>query len=166
MRNEGNLQLARALSPPIIVHKAAPSGSLRGAVNAAGGRAVTVELGPPSAYHDAAIDQTLAGVVRVLHELGMLDGDAPPTSPSREMKSGAWLRASRGGLADVLVRPGQPVEEDEPLARITDWWGDPVQELTAPASGVVLGTLRRPLVLEGTRIVHLAVDTPEPSDAP
>ena len=80
------------------------------------------------------------------------------------MKSGKWLRADRGGLTDVLVRPGQPVEKGEPLAHITDWWGDPVQQLTAPANGVVLGTLRRPLVLEGTRIVHLAVDTNEPSD--
>lgn len=164
MRNEGNLELARALSPPIIVHKAAPTGSLRGAVNAAGGRAVTVELGPPSAYHDAAIDQTLTGIVRILHELDMLEGEPPPAPPSREMKSGKWLRAERGGLADVVVRPGQAVRAGEPLAHVTDWWGDQVQVLTAPSDGIVLGTLRRPLVLEGTRIVHLAVETTEPTD--
>jgi len=164
MRNGGNLELARALAPPIIVHKKAPAGSLRAAVNAAGGRAVTIELGPPSAYHDAAIDEVLAGIVRLLHELDMLRGPESPAAPARELKSGRWLRADRGGLADVAVRPGETVRAGQTLARVTDWWGDLVQELKAPSDGVVLGCLRRPLVLDGTRIIHLAVDTREPTD--
>jgi predicted deacylase len=164
MTNPGSVALARALATPLIVHKPALAGSLRGAITERGGRAVTVELGPPSAYHTAAIDETLAGVVRLLHELDMLDGKAEASAAPRELRSGRWLRADQGGLADVLVRPGDVVEQGQPLAHITDWWGDEAQILVAPHDGVVLGALRRPLVLDGTRVIHLATDADELAD--
>jgi hypothetical protein len=149
-------RLARSFAAPILVHKEAPAGSLRRAVAQRGIPAIAVEIGDPSCLQLERIASVRGGVLRALADLEMFEGDVPPAGPMQECAHSRWLRAGAPGLATGLPQPGERVSAGHHVAHVVDVWGDVLASVRAPDSGIVLGALRRPFVVEGTRVVHLA----------
>jgi predicted deacylase len=150
-------RLARTLAPTILVHKVAPSGSIRRAAASRGIPAVAVEIGDPSCLQDESVALVRDGVLRVLEDLRMIRaGSVEEGRRSIECTQSRWLRAPAPGLATGIVDPGSQVTEGSIVASVADVWGDVIGTVRAPENGIVLGALRRPFVVEGTRVVHLA----------
>ena len=72
------------------------------------------------------------------------------------------ITPSRGGFFYPLVKPGDPVAEGTPLARIVDVYGDEVEVLRSPSSGaIVLGIQEFPVVATGSWVAELGILVPE-----
>jgi predicted deacylase len=72
------------------------------------------------------------------------------------------ITPSRGGFFYPLVKPGDPVNEGSPLARIVDVYGDEVEVLRSPVGGaIVLGMQEFPVVATGSWVMELGILAPE-----
>jgi predicted deacylase len=68
------------------------------------------------------------------------------------------ITPSRGGFFYPLVKPGDPVSKDSPLARVVNVYGDEVEVLRSPVDGaVVLGMQEFPLVTTGSWVAELGI---------
>jgi predicted deacylase len=71
------------------------------------------------------------------------------------------ITPSRGGFFYPLAKPGDPVSEGAPLARIVDVYGDEVEVLRSPVGGaIVLGIQEFPLVATGSWVAELGILVP------
>jgi len=93
--------------------------------------------------------------------------DIIPGDPSRPeqvsvVEKYRIITPSRGGFFYALVKPGDPVSEGSPLARIVDVYGDDVEVLRSPVSGaIVLGIQEFPVVATGSWVAELGILVPE-----
>jgi uncharacterized protein len=72
------------------------------------------------------------------------------------------ITPSRGGFFYPLVKPGDPVSQGSPIARIVDVYGDEVEVLSSPVSGaIVLGIQEFPVVTSGSWVAELGILVPE-----
>ena len=72
------------------------------------------------------------------------------------------ITPSRGGFFYPLAKPGDPVSEGTPLARIVDVYGDEVEVLRSPVSGaIVIGIQEFPVVTSGSWVAELGILVPE-----
>ena len=72
------------------------------------------------------------------------------------------ITPSRGGFFYPLVKPGDPVSEGTPIARIVDVYGDEVEVLRSPVSGaIVIGIQEFPAVTTGSWVAELGILVPE-----
>ena len=72
------------------------------------------------------------------------------------------ITPSRGGFFYPLAKPGDPVNQGTPLARIVDVYGDEVEVLRSPVNGaVVIGMQEFPVVTTGSWVAELGILAPE-----
>ena len=72
------------------------------------------------------------------------------------------ITPSRGGFFYALAKPGDPVSEGTPLARIVDVYGDEVEVLRSPVNdAIVLGMQEFPVVASGSWVAELGIVVPE-----
>lgn len=130
-------------------------GSVKTTMMAHGIPALTLEVGGEGRMRPEAVDRMLLSFTNVLKHLGMVDGS--PAVPDRQVfvNTGHWLRAPVGGALWTLVEPMQEVRQDEPLARITDWFGEVRAELVSPCDGVVLGCRTLGWTASGMYVVNV-----------
>ena len=72
------------------------------------------------------------------------------------VKRSDWIRAERGGIVDLRVRPGELLYRGDTVGVITNPFGREVVTVRARATGVVLGTSTLPVVNPGDALVHVA----------
>lgn len=150
-------RLARAFGAPIVIHASLRDGSLRAAAAARGARVLVFEGGEARRFNRRVIDEGVAGVLRVLRELGMrAGGPSAPAEPSLESRSTWWVRAGRGGLLRLDVEPGDRVEKGRRVGVIRDAFGDHSLQIRTNRAGVVIGLTRSPTVNRGDALIHLA----------
>ncbi len=147
--------LARAFGAPVLLHSAAPPGSLRSAANDLAIPVMVYEAGEALRFDEAGIRIGLRGVINVLRRLAMLPPHKRPTRPGAILKSSAWVRAEHSGIVRTLVRLGSAVAQNALLGVITDPFGDSETSIHAPFDGVVIGRVNLPLVYEGEAMFHI-----------
>lgn len=150
-------RLAMAFGAPLVVHSKTIKGSLRDTALKRGKRVLLFEGGEPRRFSIEAVDAGVAGTLRVLHAMSMIDGspEAPAAEPF-ESRSTKWVRAPRGGIFRLEVRLGDRVEIGARLGIITGPAGREGQELRARTPGIVMGHAVNPLVHQGDGLVHVA----------
>lgn len=157
-------RMAYLQRPQIIVHNPPNDRTLRGAAQALGIPAITLEIGNPQRIHQKFVRRSLVGLRAVLAEVGMLRkrpvamGDPPVLC-----ESSSWTYTDRGGLLEVYPAITDRVREGEVVARMTSVWGDVVAEYAAEHDGVVIGRSVDPVAETGARIVHLGRIATDPS---
>lgn len=143
--------------------------SVSGAVlNGLGVPAATVELGSWMHIDAGVVDACLAGLRNALRWAGMLDGECEPIEgipvirPPYPVRRHEYPYAPQAGIALPLVRPGEPVEEDQPLVRMVDIFGKPVGSedglLVSLWDGFVIGWQHGVVRYAGEAIMVLAVE--------
>jgi uncharacterized protein len=158
---------ARALAaayglPYVIRQQAGPeravAGTTSGAAAAAGIPAITAEAGGCGLIEEDAVAMHLAGLNNVLRLLGMADELAgrpahpDPTYLSRFL----WLRCRRGGWWEPTVRPGAAVAAGALLGTVSTIDGSLVlEEITAPADGIVIFVTSSPAVADDGLVLGL-----------
>lgn len=126
--------------------------SLAGAVvNQLGVPAITIEAGPRRQLDDAAVEAAFSATLGALTAAGVVEAPAP-AHPSRV--EGAWRRAAtprsrKGGLVQPIVLPGETFGRRDRLARIVDLVGEPVEEVRADESGLLVSWVEGAFVSPG-----------------
>lgn len=160
------LKLARAFGAPFTIHAKERDGSLRQAARELGATVLVYEAGQAHRFDSEAIESGTTGVLRSLTSMGMLDARLPRAKPTRLIRHTRWVRARRGGLAEINVKLGQYVEKGDHLAAISDAFGARPTQVKATATGWVIAKAQRPLVNSGDAIAHIAMETGADKDEP
>jgi predicted deacylase len=152
-------RLAESFGVPVLLNSNLRDGSLREAAAEQGIPMLLYEAGEALRFNEVAIRAGVKGVISVMRSLGML-----PASRSRRKRrlepfmarSSTWVRASASGLFRKVCSLGIRVKRGEALGLIDDPFGGGETEVTATASGIVIGCSEIPLVHEGEALFHIA----------
>ena len=157
MSDERTRELSQAFGAPFLVDARIRDGSLRQAATERGKPVLVYEAGQVHRFDDDAIRTGVAGVLRVMESLGMGAWDAPPASiPPVMVGRTTWVRARRGGIAEITVDLGERIDHGQSLATIADSLGTKRSRVSAPLGGWVIARTLNPLVSQGDALVHIA----------
>ncbi|MCB0569118.1 MAG: succinylglutamate desuccinylase/aspartoacylase family protein [Phaeodactylibacter sp.] len=158
MKDPVTRKMALLQNAQIIVHNPPSDGTLRGAADALGIHAITLEVGNPNTFQKGLIRSGLTGIHNLLHYLGMTEGrvEAPDKAPVL-CKDSYWLYTDTGGILTVQPAVADFVKKDEPVGILRNIFGDPIREYRASEDGVVIGKSVSPINQTGGRILHLGI---------
>lgn len=150
-------RLSMAFGAPAVVHAKTIKGSLRHTALKMGKRVLLFEGGEPSRFSLEAIETGVAGTLRVMHALSMIDrAPDPPPHPPQESRKTRWERAPRGGIFRLEAALGERVDKGDRLGIIAGPAGRGGRTVVARIGGIVLGHAVNPLVHQGDALVHIA----------
>jgi predicted deacylase len=146
----------------VIRQQAGPGKAVTGTTSAAaaaiGVPAMIAEAGGCGLIESAAVELHMRGLYRVLDLLGMARGGAFWEDDRRPayLERFEWLHGDTAGWWEPQVRAGQRVTEGQVLGSVSSIDGERVlQEVHAPADGIVLFLTNSPAVAEGGLLLGL-----------
>ncbi len=148
-------RIARAFGSRVIINNSGNRATLRYNANKAGIPAITVEMGEAHHFQFDYIKEGLAGVLNVMVELDMIDGNVLRPPFRAIVRETQWLRANHGGILLLKTRPETLVFEGDLLAQVTSPYGAAVDRTLAPFNGIIVGVTTEPLVEPGAPICHI-----------
>lgn len=158
MNNKIPQELAYLQDAEIIVHSEASDGTLRGAAEALGIPAITIEVGNPNRFQKKLIRSGLVGVHNVLSHLKITDDEVEESSKvTITCKKSYWIYTNTGGLLTVYVDLVEKVKKGQHIATIKDIFGNVIEDYFAPEDGVIVGKSVNPVNQTGGRVVHLGI---------
>jgi predicted deacylase len=149
-------RLAKAFGAEFVVDFPGRRTTLRRAATTAGVPTIAYEAGETFKFQRREVRKGIVGVYNVLAELGMLGIPAREPRFRVVVKRARWVRAERGGILDLAVRPGELLYAGDAVGRITNPFGREVVALRADCTGVVLGTTTIPMVNPGDAVARVA----------
>jgi hypothetical protein len=152
-------RLARAFGVPVLLNANLRDGSLREAAAEAGIPMLLYEAGEALRFNEVAIRAGLHGIIGVMRELGMLPAIKARKKAAQEpfvARSSTWVRASASGLFRKVSSLGQRVKKGDVIGLIDAPFSGLETEVTAVASGIIIGCAELPLVNEGEALFHIA----------
>lgn len=100
---------------------------------------VLIEAGGGGLLLKDDIDRHVNGVRNIMRYLGMLEGKPIERKDQQRMgNKSAGIRAKRGGFFTYLVNAGDIVQEKQLIGTITNPFGDVLEEIISPITGVVI----------------------------
>jgi len=156
MDDEKTRRMAKAFGTEIIMDQIAGAGTLRHAATRAGIPTIILEAGETFRFQRRMVAKGVAGVRNVLRSLGMIEGEVQEPRFQVIVKVAEWIRAERGGILDIRVRPGDLIYEGNDIAVVTTPFGREVTTLKSPLTGLAIGITTIPLVQPGDAICHIA----------
>jgi predicted deacylase len=159
--------LARAFSPRLI-SLSTPEGTIPpfpGSLNFSATRngvvSILAESGGNGTLEEADVRTHVDGVQNIMRYLGMLDGGAPPDgAPRVAARDRIVVRASRSGLLRLRVRIGDEIREGQELADIRNVFGEVVEVMCAPGSGIAGLIWTHKVVNTGDPVVRYWITEP------
>ncbi|MEO5970570.1 MAG: succinylglutamate desuccinylase/aspartoacylase family protein [Bdellovibrionia bacterium] len=164
--------LARAFGATILVDQTGVKGSLRREATEAGIPTILFEAGETGRFSRKISLIGLRGVLSVLAEKGMWPaggrtadsgshkstGTNKVTKPPFQVivKASDWIRAEKGGILDLIVKPGDLIYQGDLVGSILNPFGKTVTQIRAPVTGIIIGVTTAPLTIPGTAIAHVA----------
>ncbi len=131
-------RMANVYGIPRVLEGTVP-GSGYAAAAAAGKPAIIAEAGGQGLVGKADVDAHINGVKNVLGMLGVLPGGPDQKDvkllPNLKM---VWHSSNRQGIIRLNVGIGDTVKQGQVVGRLTDLWGDDLEEVVSQASGQVL----------------------------
>ncbi len=162
--NRRLIELAMAFGAPVIIESPLRDGSLRDQAHKRGVDMLLMEAGEALRFDRLSIETGVEGVTRVLAHMGMIEADDGLSAvgiPARANRS-QWVRAPRGGVAQMVRESGDPVRKGDLLARVSGLFGEESEELVSPVDGIIIGHATLPVVHQGDALFHIAaIDHPE-----
>lgn len=156
MSDEKVRRMARAFGTEIVIDFPGPPRTLRAAATRAGVPTIIFEAGETFRFQRAMVARGVAGVRNVLADLGMTSDPVKEARFQVIVKVSEWVRSMRGGIADILVRPGEIVYAGDEMAVITNPFGREVSSVRSPLTGLIIGITTVPMVNPGDAICHVA----------
>ena len=157
MSNPEVRKLARAFGTNVLIDQHGPKGSMRRAATESGVPTILFEAGETGKFSPKISMAGLRGVLNVLSTMGMWASHKRARPPFQVIvKDSEWLRAEKGGILDLAVKPGDLIYEGDLLGTILNPFGKTVTQLRATHTGIVVGITTAPLTIPGTGIAHVA----------
>jgi len=149
-------KMARAFGTEIIIDSPGPPRTLRHAATTAGVPTIIFEAGETFRFQRNMVARGVAGVRNVLVALGMTQDARREPRFRVIVKVSEWVRSVKGGIADIVVRPGEIIYAGEEIASITNPFGREVSMVRSPLTGLIIGITTMPMVNPGDAICHIA----------
>ncbi|KAI8904441.1 hypothetical protein EDD86DRAFT_213477 [Gorgonomyces haynaldii] len=153
--------MAKLQQPQVILHNSGQDGTLRSEAAIRGIKAITVEIGNPQLLQNQYVQWSYMGVMRILNYLGMFQNEFADTSPmgpnTLVCSKGFWIYTTTGGVLEVYPQVNSIVRKGDLIARIKNIFGNIIQEIFSPNSGIVIGRSSNPVAMTGDRVVHLGI---------
>jgi len=129
--------------------------------------ALTLEIGHLGQRDEASITRVIEACRRALLHLGLVPGAAPPASNPQLYHRLAYAQSPVTGLFHPESQVGAEVQQGQRLGVVTDYFGEPLADIQAPATGTLLMLLETPAVTAGETPVTVGVPVAEgPSRSP
>lgn len=159
LENPAVEKLARAFGANVVLYGGGDGGSLRSTATADGIPTITVEMGRAHRFQPALIDRAIDGVENVLATFDVLP-ELEPETPGWSTETAAdstktWLRADTGGLVEMQWGPYPLVHEGDPICTISNHFKTEEHVVTAPFTGLIVGTLENPVAAPGHPLCQL-----------
>ena len=150
--------LGAAFGAPVMLNSKLRDGSLRMAAEEAGIDVLLYEGGEGLRFDELGVRAGVTGILRVMHELGMLAKRAVPRAKIRTVMCGGshWYRAPAGGLFRGYKSAGDTVEPGTVLGAVSDPFGEVETEVISEEEGIIIGRTNMPVVYEGEALFHIA----------
>ena len=158
LRDETNMDLANAFYAPFTIDAHFRPNSLRREASRKGKRIIVYEGGESLRFDPQAIEEGVAGTLRLMKYLNMIDSAPEPKEENRVIWSTSWIRAKHAGLFQPNVQCGQLVHRGEWVGTITDPFGEFKEEVMATQTGYVIGINNGPVINAGDALMHLGMD--------
>ena len=158
LRDDGNLELADAFAAPFTIDMPFRPNSLRKEAARKGKKIIVYEGGESLRFDPHAIDEGVAGTLRLMKFLNMIETAPPPKEENRVIWSTAWVRARHAGLFQPSIQCGQIVHRGQQVGTITDPFGEFREEVMASQTGYVIGLNNGPVINAGDALIHLGMD--------
>jgi predicted deacylase len=120
--------------------------------------ALGTELGQGRLFQPEFIEMGVEGTLNMLRHAGVLkDAPARAAEAQPRLVDERWVRANRGGFVTTLIPWGQDVAEGDILGRTVDTFGEVVEELVAPAAGLLMNLRQEPAIATGERLCRIGI---------
>jgi len=158
--------LARAYTPSLI-SLATPDGTIPpfpGSLNFSATRngvvSILAESGGNGTLEEADVQTHLQGVENIMRYLGMIEGGPPVNGPRTSARDRIVLRAARSGLLHLTVRIGDQISTGQEVAVIRNVFGDVVERMCSPGSGIAGLIWTHKVVNTGDPVVRYWITEP------
>ena len=158
MSNEKNAELAAAFNAPFTIYSPFRPRSLRQAASKKGKNIIVYEGGESLRFDTHAIEAGLAGALRLMKHLNMIDWAPEASEENRVIWNSTWVRARTAGLFQANIRAGNKVEKNQWLGTMTDPFGDFKEQIKSPTTGYVIGLNNAPVINAGDALLHIGLD--------
>jgi predicted deacylase len=157
-QNPLTLELARVFGAPVILTSALRDGSLRLEAKKKGVDVLLYEAGEGMRFDEMPVRAGLAGILRVLKQVGMLPkaGIGAPKAEPVLCANSHWVRAPAGGLLRMFRGLGDTLAAGDLIAAISDPFGGGEVDVRSPYAGIIVGRAVMPVVHEGDALAHVA----------
>lgn len=129
--------------------------------------AITAEAGGAGRTEHADVAPHVYGVFSVLRHLDML-----PQAPDRTVQKPLWIqsmdvmRSTKSGVWQPAVQVDQPVAKGTLLGRVLDPFGGVLEEVRAPAAGIMIYVVSTPPTTAGEPLGAVATLLPDGAPLP
>jgi uncharacterized protein len=157
-------RLARAFGLRYVVCDTADTlaGTTSAAAAAAGIPGFIAEAGGRGLLERTEVERHISGLRSSLRAAGVLDGEPdPPPQGQQLVERFLWLRTSTPGWWQPLVDVGEKVAAGDHLGIVLDAFGDVIDTITAPETGVPLFLTSSPAVEAGGLLLGLGASLRE-----
>lgn len=100
--------------------------------------AIAVEAGHAGTTEAEDVDALIDGTYRAMRQLKMLPGTVTPVEHPLWINRYAVVSSDRDGVFFPLVTPEAYVKQGTRIGYMTDYFGNKIQDVTSPLSGVVI----------------------------
>jgi predicted deacylase len=118
--------------------------------------AITTETGQLGSNDPNWVEMAERGVWSLLRHLEMVEGTAESAGEVVWLESYQVITSPATGMFTARIRDGYVVAEGAVLGVLVDFFGDPIQEITAPFAGVVNYVIGTPPVSEGEPVAMVS----------
>ncbi|MDH3214873.1 MAG: succinylglutamate desuccinylase/aspartoacylase family protein [Candidatus Krumholzibacteria bacterium] len=152
-----NLKLARWFGAPFTIHSKRIDKSFRSAARKRGKQLIIYEGGESSRFDEKSITEGIEGTIRLMRRLKMKQGKILKRKTTLISKA-EWIRARYSGLFRTSIKIGEKLRKGQPIATITDPFGETEYSVQSPLTGYAIGVNNQPVVTQGDALVHIGVE--------
>lgn len=154
MENARTRELAMAFGAPFMVNTDLIDKSFRKEAWKLGKAVLVFEGGESLRLDETAIEEGKSGVRRLMQHLKMREFSERKQIPIA-LKETSWLRTKDSGIFNPFVAYGAKVAKNQPLATITDPYGESHVTIKSPHDGYVIGINNMPVINAGDALIHV-----------
>jgi uncharacterized protein len=158
LKDATNMQLAQAFCAPFPIDAPFRPNSLRKEAARKGKHVIVYEGGESLRFDQQAIEEGIAGTLRLMKHLGMIDTAPEPKEENKMIWSTSWVRAKHAGLFQPTVQCGQQVLKGDWIGTITDPFGEFKENIHSAEAGYVVGLNNIPVINAGDALMLIGYD--------
>ncbi len=118
---------------------------------------LTTEIGHLGQRDDAFVDEALTVAKNTLRFLGMIAGDATPHPEPAIYQQVKYLDSHHDGFFTPRVTIGDTVETGTVLGEVSDYFGNVVEQISAPDAGIIMMINETPPIKSGESAVAIGI---------